>query len=112
MRILLNTSLLIAGFRKPLPENAVVTAVDELEAEQLIIRGYVSKTTKDATHDHLSIKAEKEEAEKAAAEVEKNKADVADVDAEAEAKRQAEATAAAGKPVVTTAATGGKPKKG
>lgn len=112
MRILLNTSLLIAGFRKPLPEGAVVTAVDELEAEQLIIRGYVSKTTKEATHDDQSIKAETEAAEKAAADANKRKQDVAEVDADAEATRQAEATAAAGKPVVTTAAAGGKPKRG
>jgi hypothetical protein len=58
MRIVLNTSILIAGFKKPLPQGAIVTAVDELEAAQLVQIGYVSETDKKATHDNLSIKAE------------------------------------------------------
>lgn len=68
MRIVLNTSLLVAGFKNPLPQGAIVTAVDELEAQQLVQIGYVSETDKKATHDHLSIKAEAAAAAKAAEE--------------------------------------------
>lgn len=104
MRVTINTSLLIAGFRKPLPEGAIVTVVDEVEAEQLIVRGYLSKTTKDATHDDLSAKAEDEAAAKAAAEAKKATEAVAAVDADADGKRQ-EAAAGDGKVEATTAPT-------
>lgn len=84
MRVILNQPLQIAGFRKPLPQGAIVTVVDEVEANQLKARGYFSATTKEATHDHLSIKAEKEAADKAAAEQATQEAAVAEADAEAE----------------------------
>ncbi|QYW02480.1 hypothetical protein CPT_Silvanus_006 [Stenotrophomonas phage Silvanus] len=58
MRIVLNTSLLVDGFKNPLPEGAIVTAINEEEARQLVLMGYVSETDKKATHDHLSRKAE------------------------------------------------------
>jgi len=84
MRVILNQPLQIAGFRKPLPQGAIVTVVDEVEANQLKARGYFTETNKAATHDNFSIKAEKEAADKAAeAQAEQDEA-VAEADAEAD----------------------------
>jgi len=108
MRVILNQPLQIAGFRNPLPQGAIVTVVDEAEANQLKVRGYFSETTKAATHDHLSIKAEKEAAEKAAAEQAEHNAAVAEADAEAESEIPDATTS----PKASGAKGGGKNNRG
>jgi hypothetical protein len=82
MRAILNQTVQIAGFAKPVPTGAVVTVVDETEANQLFARGYMTKTTKEATHDHLSISAEAEAAAEAAAQVEVQKKAIREADAD------------------------------
>lgn len=68
MKMVLNTSLLVDGFKDPLPQGAVVTVINEEEARGLFPQGYASETDKKPTHDHLSNKAKAAAAAKASEE--------------------------------------------
>lgn len=54
MKIKLNTTLLIAGYRDPLPVGAVVEAHDVAEAGQLAALGYVTEVADGTKVSHAA----------------------------------------------------------